>query len=104
MMIHDPSSITFGTAEEHERTAVTPGGYLNLAHEVGSSIVIEEPEFFEDGKQVNADKVEVPYLMIIIVLVTIIMGLWNVYSVDHTEKRQKADESFRALNKFKEML
>lgn len=47
MMIHDPSSITFGTAEEHERTAVTPGDYLNLAHEVGSSIVIEEPEFFE---------------------------------------------------------
>ena len=26
---------------------ITPGDYLNLAHEVGSSIVIEEPEFFE---------------------------------------------------------
>ena len=60
-----------------------------------------EPAFFEGAQQINGNKVKPPYVMIIILLVMIIVGFWNVYTVDHEAKQKRAEETARAIEVFR---
>lgn len=63
-----------------------------------------EPAFFEDAQQINSNKVKPPYVMIAILLVMIIVGFWNVYTVDHKAKQKRAEEAARAIEVFRSMV